>query len=167
MQPKVIELSKAALWATLKSWSIDNERQTLLITESATSHAPLIAPLAKDAKGAGAWVRVKAVDGAGGERYVNTSSFRGNGDLRSVWEKHVFPAHSEKWQGKWVDYAIDHWEFDCSQERVKLDARADYYEDGTRWVANSQLISSTAWHRVPANTIQDGEIRMLCDWQPQ
>lgn len=151
----------------LKSWSIDNERQALLITESATSRSPLIAPRARDGKGADDWVRVTALNGAVGEHYVNTSSFQSNGNLRSVWEKHVFPPHTEKWQGRWVNYAVDHWEFDCAAERIKLDARTDYYEDGTRWVADSKLISSTAWHRVPAETIEDGELKLLCDWQPQ
>jgi len=151
----------------LKSWSIDNERQTLLITESATSQSPLIAPRAKDGNGAGDWVRVTAPKSSVGELFVNTGSFQGNGNLRSVWERQVFPPHAEKWLGKWVNYAVDHWEFDCDEERVKLDARTDYYEDGTRWVADSKLISSTAWHRVSPDTIKDGEMKLLCNWQPQ
>lgn len=96
-----------------------------------------------------------------------TASFHGYGNLRSLWEKHVFPPHSEKWLGKWVNYAVDHWEFDCAEERAKLDARTDYYEDGTRWVADLKLISSAAWHRVSPDTIKDGEMKLLCDWQPQ
>ena len=98
---------------------------------------------------------------------MNTASFQGNGNLRSLWEKHVFTPHAEKWLGKWVNYTMDHWEFDCDEERVKLDARTDYYEDGTRWVADSKLISSTAWHRVRPDTIKDGELKLLCDWQPK
>jgi gag-polyprotein putative aspartyl protease len=151
----------------LKSWSIDNERQTLLITESATIRSPLIVPRAKDGNGANDWVRVTAANEPTGELFVNTASFQGNGNLRSLWEKHIFPPHSEKWLGKWVNYAMDHWEFDCGEERVKLDARTDYYEDGTRWVADSKLISTTAWHGVPPDTIKDGEMKLLCDWQPQ
>ena len=151
----------------LKSWSIDNERQTLLITESATSRSPLIVPRENDAKGTRDWVPVTALDSPAGQYFVDTSSFRGNEDLRSLWEKHVFSPHTEKWQGKWVNYAMDHWEFDCSGEKVKLDARTDYYEDGTRWAADAKLISSTAWHHVPADTIKDGEMKLLCDWQPR
>ena len=98
---------------------------------------------------------------------MNTASFQGNGNLRSLWEKHVFPPHSEKWLGKWVNYAMDHWEFDCGAEKVKLDARTDYYEDGTRWVADSKMIGSAAWHRVPMDTIKNGEMKLVCDWQPQ
>jgi gag-polyprotein putative aspartyl protease len=151
----------------LKSWSIDNERQALLITESATSRSPLLAPRAKDGDAAGDWVRVTALNSAVGELFVNTASFQGNGNLRSLLEKHIFPSHTEKWQGKWVNYSVDHWEFDCGEERAKLDARTDYYEDGTRWVADLKLISSTAWHRVAPDTIKDGEMKLLCDWQPQ
>ena len=150
----------------LKSWSIDNEQQALLITESTTSRSPLIVPRAKDGHGISDWVRVTAPNEPLAELYVNTASFQGNGNLRSLWEKHVFPPRSEKWLGKWVNFAEDHWAFDCDEERVKLDARTDYYEDGTRWVADVKLISSTAWHRVPPDTIKDGEMKLLCDWQP-
>jgi clan AA aspartic protease (TIGR02281 family) len=150
----------------LKSWSIDNERQALLITESATSRSPLIAPRAMASNGAGGWVRVNALKSSAGEFLVNTASFQGDGNLRSFFEKHVFPPHTEKWMGKWVNYAVDHWEFDCGEETAKLDARTDFYEDGTRWVADLKLISSTAWHPVPPDTIKDGEMKLLCDWQP-
>src|SRR3984885_8472356 len=115
----------------LKSWSIDNERQTLLITESTTSRSPLIVPRAKDGKGAGDWVRVSAPNEPLAELYVNTASSQGNGNLRSLWEKHVFPPHAEKWLGKWVNFAEDHWAFDCDEERVKLDAISGSYEAGT------------------------------------
>jgi hypothetical protein len=49
----------------------------------------------------------------------------------------------------------------------KLDARTDYYEDGTRWIADSKLISSAAWRRVSPDSIKGGEMKLLCDWQPQ
>jgi hypothetical protein len=150
----------------LKSWSIDNERHTLLITESATSRSPIIAPGTRENDAATDWVKVTALEGSTGEFYVSTASFQGNGNLRSFWEKHAFPPHSEKWLGKWVNYAMDHWVFDCGKETIKLDARTDYYEDGTHWVADPKLMSSAAWHRVASDTIKDGEMKLLCDWQP-
>jgi clan AA aspartic protease (TIGR02281 family) len=151
----------------LKSWSIDNEQQALVITESAASRSPLIVPRATVSHGASDWVRVTAQDAPGGDLFVNTASFRGNGNSRSLWEKHVFPPHTETWQGKWVNYSLDHWEFDCGEKIAKLEARTDYYEDGTRWVADSKLIASAAWHRVPPDAIKSGEMKLLCDWQPQ
>jgi hypothetical protein len=151
----------------LKSWSIDNERQALLITESATSRSPLIAPRAKNSNRGSDWVRLSVANDPAGELFVNTASFQGNGNLRWLWEKHVFPPHTEKWQGKWVNYAVDHWEFDCGEQRARLQARTDYYEDGTQWVADAALISSTAWHRVQPDTWKNAEMKLLCDWQPQ
>jgi clan AA aspartic protease (TIGR02281 family) len=148
----------------LKSWSIDNERQALLITGSA-AQPPLIAPHAQTIDRGSGWVRLSALNDPTGQLFVNAASFQNNGNLRSLWEKHVFPAHTEKWQGKWVNYAVDHWAFDCGEKRAKLDARTDYYEDGTRWVADSALISSTAWHPVQQDTWKDGELKLLCEPQ--
>ena len=79
---------------------------------------------------------------------------------------YVFPAHSERWLGKWVSYAEDHWQFNCGDERAKLHARTDTYEDGSQWIADSNLISSTAWHRVDGDTLKEGEMKLLCEWQP-
>jgi clan AA aspartic protease (TIGR02281 family) len=151
----------------LKSWSIDNERQALVITESPTSRSPLIVPHADQGNQGGDWMRVSAVNDSAGDLFVNTASFQSNGNLRSLWEKHVFPPHTEKWQGKWVNYAVDHWAFDCGAQRTRLDARTDYYEDGTRWVADSGMISSAAWHRVQPDSWKDGEMKLLCEWQPR
>src|ERR1700735_866341 len=77
----------------LKSWSIDNEQQALLITESTTSRSPLIVPRAKDGHGISDWVRISAPNEPLAELYVNTASFQGNGNLRSLWDKHVFAPH--------------------------------------------------------------------------
>jgi clan AA aspartic protease (TIGR02281 family) len=151
----------------LKSWSIDNERQTLLIAESATSQSPLIAPRAKSSKPGSDWVRLSVGNDPAGELFVNTASFQGNGNWRRLWDKHVFPPRTEKWQGKWVSYAMDQWEFDCGGQRTKLAARTDYYEDGTHWVADSALISSTAWHRIQEDTWKDREMKLICEWRPQ
>jgi clan AA aspartic protease (TIGR02281 family) len=150
----------------LKSWSIDNERQVLLITPSETSRSTLIVARAKFSNSGKGWVRITAASGSAGELLVNTASFQGEGKLRRVSDKHVFPAHSERWLGKWVSYAEDHWEFDCGDERARLDARTDTYEDGSHWVADSKLISSTAWHRVEGDTLKEGEMKLLCRWQP-
>src|SRR5580692_3587917 len=147
----------------LKSWSIDNEHQALLITESATSQSPLIVPRAKNASRGSGWVRLTALNDPAGQLLVNTASFQGNGNLRSLSDKHVFPPHTEKWQGKWVSYALDQWEFQCEEHRARLEARTDYYEDGTRWVADSKLISSAAWHAVQPDTWKDGEMKLVCE----
>jgi hypothetical protein len=116
----------------LKSWSIDNERQALLIAESATSVSPLIAPRAKNRNQAGDWVQVTALNSSVGEHFVNRASFQGNGNLRSLWEKQVFPPHTERWLGKWVIYAMDHWEFDCGEFINRVAPRPAGHNQGWR-----------------------------------
>jgi clan AA aspartic protease (TIGR02281 family) len=150
----------------LKSWSIDNEKHVLLITPSANTQSSLIVPRAASIRGNG-WVRLSDLNDPAGALYVNTTTFRGEGNLRWFSEKHVFPAHTETWLGKWVSSTVDHWEFDCGGERARLDARTDTYEDGSHWIADSHLLSSTAWHRVAGNAWKEGEMKLLCQWQPQ
>jgi hypothetical protein len=93
---------------------------------------------------------------------LNTASLQSNGNLRWFSEKHVFPPHTEKWLGKWVNYTVDHWEFDCTDRRAKLEARSDTYEDGTLWLADAHLLSSTAWHSVKGDIWKEGEMKLLC-----
>jgi clan AA aspartic protease (TIGR02281 family) len=149
----------------LRSWSIDNERQVLLITPSTGSPPASVARVATKADRAG-WVRLSALSDPAGALFVNTTSFRGDGNLRWFSEKHIFPAHTERWLGKWVRYTVDDWEFDCGDERAKLGARTDTYEDGSYWVADSHLLASTAWHRVQGDTWKEGEMKLLCEWRP-
>lgn len=151
----------------LKSWSIDNEQQVLLITPPATSRSALIAPRATSKNDGSGWARLSALSDPAGVLFVNTMSFRGDGNLRWFSEKHIFPAHTEKWLGKWVSYTLDDWEFDCGDERAKLGARTDAYEDGSYWVADSHLLASTAWHRVRGDAWKEGEMKLLCEWRPQ
>lgn len=150
----------------LKSWSIDNERHVLLITPSATSRLALIAPGATNKSDRNGWVRLSALSDPAGVLFVNTMSFRGDRNLRWFSEKHVFPAHTETWLGKWVSYSVDDWELDCGDERAKLGARTDTYEDGSHWVADSRLLASTAWHRVRGDAWKEGEMKLLCEWHP-
>jgi clan AA aspartic protease (TIGR02281 family) len=147
----------------LKSWSIDNERQILAITPSASSQSSLVAPVATTLNGRSGWVRLSALNDPGGALYVNTMSFRGDGNLRWFSEKHIFPARTQHWLGKWVNYSLSQWEFDCSDERAKLASTSNTYEDGTLWVADAHLLASTAWHPIQGDPWKEGEMKLLCE----
>jgi clan AA aspartic protease (TIGR02281 family) len=148
----------------LKSWSIDNERQVLAIVPSAGSASSSTPPLASNLNGRSGWVRLSALNDPAGALYVNTVSFRGNGNLRWFSEKHIFPAHTQHWLGKWVNYSLSQWEFDCSDERAKLSATSNTYDDGTQWVADEHLLASTAWHPIQGDAWKEGEMKLLCSW---
>jgi clan AA aspartic protease (TIGR02281 family) len=146
----------------LKSWSIDNERQVLAITPSATSPSSAVAPMASHLNGRTGWVRLSALNDPAGALYVNTTSFKTHGSIRSLSEKHIFPPHTEHWLGKWVNYSLSDWEFDCADERAKLAATSKISEDGTQWVANAHMLASSAWHPVQGDEWKEGEMQLLC-----
>jgi clan AA aspartic protease (TIGR02281 family) len=146
----------------LKSWSIDNERRVLAITPSATSQSSFVTPVVTHLNGRSGWVRVSGLNDPAGALYVNTTSFKGDGNKRWFSEKHVFPPHTEHWLGKWVNYSLSRWEFDCGDERAKLAAQSDTYEDETLWVADAHLLASTAWHPVQGDPWKEEEMKLLC-----
>jgi len=149
----------------LKSWSINNELQVLAITPSATSQSSFVAPLATNLNGRGGWVRLSDLNDPAGALYVNATSFKGDGNRRWFSEKHIFPPHTEHWLGKWVNYSLSQWEFDCSDERAKMAASSKTYEDGTQWVADAHLLASTAWHPIQGDAWKEGEMKLLCGWK--
>ena len=148
----------------LKSWSIDNERQVLAMTPLATSASSFVAPVAANLNGRSGWVRLSALNDPAGALYVNTTSFKGNGNIRWFSEKHIFPPHAETWLGKWVNYSLSQWEIDCGNEHAKLAASTNIYEDGTHWVADAHLLASTAWHPIQGDAWKENEMQLLCRW---
>jgi clan AA aspartic protease (TIGR02281 family) len=148
----------------LKSWSIDNELQVLAITPSAGS-ASFVAPVATNLNGRSGWVRLSDMNDPAGALYVNTTSFKGDGNKRWFSEKHIFPPHTEHWLGKWVNYSLSDWEFDCSDQRAKLAASSNTYEDGMQWIADAHLLASTAWHPIQGDAWKEGEMKLLCGWK--
>jgi clan AA aspartic protease (TIGR02281 family) len=147
----------------LRSWSIDNERQVLVLAEVASPRSALIVPRVSDKNGKTGWERLSDLHDPKGVLFLDTASFQSNGNLRWFSDKHVFPPHTATWLGKWVNYSVDHWEFDCRNKKAKLDARSDTYEDGTLWVADAHLLSSTAWHSVQGDAWKESEMNPLCE----
>lgn len=148
----------------LKSWSIDNERQVLAMTPLATPARSIVAPVATNLNGRRGWVRLSALNDPAGALYVNTTSFRRDGNIRWFSEKHIFPPHAETWLGKWVNYSLNQWEIDCGDGHAKLAASSNIYEDGTHWVADSRLLASTAWHPIQGDAWKESEVQLLCRW---
>jgi clan AA aspartic protease (TIGR02281 family) len=149
----------------LKSWSIDNERQVLAMTPLSTSASSVVVPVATNFNGRRGWVRLSALNDPAGALYVNTTSFKGEGNIRWFSEKHIFPPHAQTWLGKWVNYSLSQWEVDCGDEQAKLAASSNVYEDGTHWVADARLLASTAWHPIQGDAWKESEMQLLCRWR--
>jgi clan AA aspartic protease (TIGR02281 family) len=146
----------------LKSWSIDNERQVLAMTPLTPSASSFAAPVATNLNGRSGWVRLSALNDPAGALYVNTTGFKGDGNIRWFSEKHIFPPHARTWLGKWVDYSLNQWEMDCGDEHAKLAASSNIYEDGTHWVADARLLASAAWHPIRGDAWKESEMQLLC-----
>ena len=151
----------------LKSWSIDNQRQVLLINESPPSVSGKVAPHTDSSNQGTDWIPLPLVNDRAGQVFVNIASIRVDGNLRWFRDKRIEPPHPDNSEIKWINYTITRWEINCDEQLVKLDEQTKYYEDGTRWVAGSDLTSAMLWIAVERNTAMEGEMKIVCTWKPE
>jgi hypothetical protein len=151
----------------LKSWSIDNQRQVLLINESSPSVSGKVVPHTDTSNQGTDWIPLPLVNDRAGQVFVNVASIRVDGNLRWFRDKRIEPPHPDNSEIKWIDYTVTRWEINCDEQLVKLDEQTKYYEDGTRWVAGSDLLSAMQWMAVIPNTATEGEMKIVCAWNPK
>jgi clan AA aspartic protease (TIGR02281 family) len=151
----------------LKSWSIDNQRQVLLINESPPSVPGKVAPDPDNGKQGTDWIPLPLVNDRAGQVFVNIASLRVDGNLRWFRDKRIEPPHPDNSEIKWINYTITRWEINCDEQLVRLDEQTKYYEDGTRWVAGSDFTSAMQWIAVKPNTAMEGEMKIACTWKPE
>ncbi|MGC1388873.1 MAG: retropepsin-like aspartic protease [Steroidobacteraceae bacterium] len=151
----------------LKSWSIDTQRQVLLINESSPSVSDKVAPHTDTSNQGIDWKPLPLVNDRAGQVFVNIASIRVEGNLRWFRDKRVEPRHPDNSEIKWINYTLTGWEINCDKQLAKLDEQTKYYEDGTRWVAGSDLISAMQWIAVEPNTPMEGEMKIVCTWKPE
>jgi hypothetical protein len=155
-----------SLLSRLKSWSIDNQRQVLLINESPPSMSGKVAPHPDTNNQGTDWIPLPLVNDRVGQVFVNIASIRVDGNLRWFRDKRIDPPHPDNSEIKWINYTVTRWEINCDEQLVKLDEQTKYYEDGTRWVAGSDLLSLMQWIAVKPNTAMEGEMKIVCAWKP-
>ena len=151
----------------LKSWSIDNQRHVLLIKESPPSVSGKVASHTDTSNQSTEWIPLPLVNDRAGQVFVNIPSIREDGNLRWFRDKRIEPPHPNNSEIKWVNYMITRWEINCDEQLVKLDEQTKYYEDGTRWVAGSDLTSVMQWIAVRPNTAMEREMKIVCTWKPK
>ena len=151
----------------LKSWSIDNQRQVLLINESPPSVPGKVAPDPDNGKQGTDWIPLPLVNDRAGQVFVNIASLRVDGNLRWFRDKRIEPPHPDNSEIKWINYTITRGEINCDEQLVRLDEQTKYYEDGTRWVAGSDFTSAMQWIAVKPNTAMEGEMKIACTWKPE
>jgi len=150
----------------LKSWSIDDQRQVLLINESPPSVSGKVAPHTDTNNQGTDWIPLPLVNDRAGQVFVNIASIRVDGNLRWFRDKRIEPPHPDNSEIKWINYTLTRWEINCDEQLVKLDDQTKYYEDVTRWVAGSDFTSAMQWIAVKPNTAMEGEMKIVCAWKP-
>jgi len=151
----------------LKSWSIDNQRQVLLINEPSPSVSGKVAPHTDTSNQGTDWIPLPLVNDRAGQVFVYIASIRVDGNLRWFRDKRIEPPHPDNSEIKWTNYTITRWEINCDEHLVKLDEQTKYYEDGTRWVAGSEFTSAMQWMAAKPNTAMEGEMKIVCTWKPE
>ncbi len=151
----------------LKSWSIDTQRQVLLINESSPSVSGKVAPHTDTSSQDIDWKPLPLVNDRAGQVFVDIASIRVEGNLRWFRDKRIEPPHPNNSEIKWINYTLTGWEINCGKQLVKMNEQTKIYEDGTRWVAGSDLISAMQWIAVEPNTAMEGEMKIVCTWKPE
>jgi clan AA aspartic protease (TIGR02281 family) len=163
--------------ARLNAWSIDNQRQMLLINESPTTGLRNIvaSPSSKEASAA-KWV----LAGKRGEHavFIDVSSIRVDRGIRLVSRKLVYKLRTKrglnKDSDKWVNYIVTHLAVNCGDRRERDDFLSVYYDDGTVYQAR---ISPPEWESVTpsvmlppeadvTDALESDAMQFICAWTP-
>jgi hypothetical protein len=159
----------------MKSWSIDNERQLLVIKEpppttpqriivereNPVSFQPL-APKPDEVVAGAIWVllgRAYFAGQAGPYEYVNASSIRISGSIRRAWFKSVPPRHIK-------EPTLSREAFNCDEETYREEALHSVKADGSSESEPAALYPGP-WQSVVPDTEMGFEMHWVCAWKPK
>jgi hypothetical protein len=95
--------------------------------------------------------------------FVDVSSIKVMGSVRHAWVKSVEVPHQvQAEEGKYVDYTIVRWAFNCAEATSKPDAGTEYYEDGTNLVRKDFHMTMKP---VTPDSVNDTLMRFICAWK--
>jgi hypothetical protein len=132
--------------------------------------AELVLLLACGSAQAADWVSLtKSADGLS-EHFVDISSIRIAGAVRSVWTKQVFAPHTTRGVAedakKRESYQLMHLVFNCSEETWRGESATVYFDDGTNW-SDLNGIYRTTWQSTPPDTVLSVQMKAVCAWKPK
>ena len=152
----------------LQSWSIDNQRQALLINRLPASGADSNAPHSYAAPPSN-WVTLGMSTSGQEEIFVDTSSIRVAGDIRRTWIKMVYSPQAQKdptdadAANDWWTYQMGRVAFNCDEETWSLEAVTTYHANGDVNVRPSaEGLFPTPWAPVAPGTAERIEIHLIC-----
>jgi hypothetical protein len=93
--------------------------------------------LASGTTWAAGWVSLGKVENGNKETFVDVSSIRIDGKIRSSTSKVVLAPHTVAGAGesasKWISEITYRFTFRCAQRSSRIDAMTAYFDDGTQW----------------------------------
>jgi hypothetical protein len=96
--------------------------------------------------------------------FVDASSIKVAGGVRHAWVKIIeLPHQVQTEDGKYVDYTIVRWAFNCSEATAKPEGGTEYYEDGT----NLHNDFHVTMMPVTPDSVDETLMRFICAWKPK
>jgi hypothetical protein len=97
--------------------------------------------------------------------FADVSSIKVAGSVRHAWIKSIeLPYQVQTEEGKYVDYALVRWAFNCSEATAKPEVGTEYYEDGTNLVRKDFHMTMKP---VTPDSVNETLMRFICAWKPQ
>jgi hypothetical protein len=99
------------------------------------------------------------------EDYVDTTTIRVSGHIRSAWIKAVFaPSTMRDPRGSsgWVDHFVALRQYNCVNETERTVEITTYLNDGTN---NSAKATAAAWGSVRPDSLGKGIMDFICAWR--
>lgn len=163
--------------ARLKTWSIDNSRQLLVINEPPNRGSVVPAPSApkaavpaapKAAAPQAGWVTYGQTADGKFTGMIDVSSIRIEGDIRRVWLKGIPAPHTQRGSGansqRWLSYELQLWSLNCRDHVGRYEAFYNFFEDASSWEMPADAFPRS-WEPIPPGTGIEAAMEMTCGWQ--
>jgi hypothetical protein len=101
------------------------------------------------------------------ENYVDTTTIRVSGKIRSAWIKAVFAPSTmrdPKGSSGWVEHLVALRQYNCVNETERTVEITTYLTDGAN---NSTKATAAAWGPVRPDSFGKGVMDFICAWKPK
>jgi len=149
----------------IKSWSIDNERQVLLINESSIASPATAVPHDAKKSSGSKWTLVGESDNGELKVFFDLSTLRVNGGVRHVWAKEV-SARAADADDQEIDHEIVLEAFDCQNGMERWESFTQYLTNGKVIHAAPELFPKP-WSPVPPDTVVGNMMKYICAGKPR
>jgi hypothetical protein len=122
--------------------------------------------------GAAEWVSLDKLENGKKETFVDVSSIRIEGKMRSTASKVTLASHTVTGAGertdKWIHEIAYIFTFDCGERSSRIDAMTTYFDDGTTWSEPASAFPKP-WVTVPPGFQSNWTALMqfVCTWKPK